>query len=81
MTTKNLPEGVADYFHRFTPDACSRRFNAVTPSGSGAAATAELVLNGVPEGKTVQITLDVHGPAEVTETEGEHKPLTFSVRG
>jgi hypothetical protein len=88
ISIKGVPEGVT-YYTRNEVVNCGSGLLFGSRSGSGAVNTATLILQGVPERKTSDITLEVKGPDSVldkyeegmTYEEGRPQPFSISVQG
>jgi hypothetical protein len=88
ISIKGVPEGVT-YYTRNEVVNCGSGLLFGSRSGSGAVNTATLILQGAPERKTSDITLEVKGPDSVldkyeegmTYEEGRPQPFSISVQG
>ncbi|WP_225102008.1 hypothetical protein [Streptomyces sp. CoH27] len=88
ISIKDVPEGVT-YYTRNAVGNCGSGLALGSRRGSGAVNTATLVLQGLPEGKTVDIALEVEGPDSVLDMyqegmkyeEGTPQPFSISVQG
>ncbi|MER7342972.1 hypothetical protein ABT403_34745 [Streptomyces sp. NPDC000075] len=89
--TAKAPDGIATHLHipedgseedGLRDGACVAAFSLSSRSVLGGSRTVDLLLVGVPQGKNIEITLDVAGPdCCFTQVEDKHATLKFTVRG
>ncbi|MBZ2408803.1 hypothetical protein ACWHAO_31390 [Streptomyces albidoflavus] len=88
ISAKDVPEGVTAYTRNEVVN-CVSGIELGSRSGSGSVNTATLILQGIPEGGTSEITLEVKGPDSVLDKyqegmkyeEGRPQSFLISIQG